>query len=378
MNNLTFFKTTLLAFLALLLPYTAWAQSAENDAAPVVFEWFNKNMMLRLSGQINFLVFYAHDGSEDEVFVASNSTYNSRLNINTLFRLKNSLLTSGSNIQFGFPINPSETVNQIDKTFKKDINTRKLEWYVRHKYWGTVFLGQGSTASDFTSEMDYSNTDIVANSSVADIGAGLFLRDATGSIAGTPPLASLYDNLDGFGRAVRVQYTSPRFHGLQLSTSYAGEAKGDISLWYEQVLHRVKIGAAIALTSTHDYFSGANTLRGNSINGSASMLWPMGTSITMAGGYINAKTDNRSNPLFFYVKLGQQGRPFNLGTTAVSIDYGQFEHFYFNHTANVYGAQFLQNIAPLNGEVYVGYRYYHPNHEFKAIHVAFAGFRYYL
>jgi len=349
-----------------------------SDPGPIVLTFKHLGFTLSLFGQANFMLLHANYGGGSKVFVVTNSSSNSQLNINTTFKLfDDSKITSGSNLQFGFPLNPSESVNQLAESTKIDIDTRIMELYISHPRWGTLLLGQGVTASDDISEIDYSKTELAGYSYVPDIGGGLVLKGYDGSLVDNPVVSNFYDNLDGFGRRVRIQYNSPSLYGFQILTSFSGRSKADFVLMYKNKCQGMRIGGALALTTTNDYFTGTDPVRGNAINGSGSILFPLGTSVTVAGGYVNSKTMGRSNPSFFYGKLGQQGRFFSLGWTAVSIDYGQYKNMYFNSLATTYGLQFAQALKLLNGEFYAGYRHYHPGSELRNINLVFSGLRYY-
>ena len=58
-----------------------------------------------------------------------------------------------------------------------DLNERKIEFYVNHKRFGRLWLGQGDTASNGTSEVDLSGTTVVTYSSIEDMAGGFNFRD---------------------------------------------------------------------------------------------------------------------------------------------------------------------------------------------------------
>ena len=346
---------------------------------PIPFIFKHDAFSLAVSGQVNFMVLNIHDSARGKVFAASNSNSNSRLNINTVFapRGRNSVV-SGSNLELGFPLAPSETVTQDNDSTGSALDTRIMELYISHPDYGTLFLGKGWTASDNISEIDYSGTGVAGYSFVPDVGGGIRFRSSAGLLSTNPTVSDLYSNLDGFGRRVRLQYNSPSIHGFQLMTSFSGGARADFVVMYRNNYRGAKIGGAVAMTTATDYFSGSNQLKGDAVNGSVSVLLPAGANLTLAIGYLNSKTEGRANPRFFYGKIGRQGQWFKLGRTALSVDYGEYDYMYFNSSAKTYGLQFVQSINRVNSEFYAGYRHYNPDRDLKDSYLVFTGLRYFL
>jgi hypothetical protein len=99
----------------------------------------------------------------------------------------------GTRIEVEYQTNPSNEVNQIDKTNTPNdkFEKRHLDLWVDAGNIGKFSLGWGSTASDGTSEMDLSGTSVVGYSSVGDMAGGqLFYDSDDNDLSGIPVSAA--------------------------------------------------------------------------------------------------------------------------------------------------------------------------------------------
>ena len=105
-------------------------------------------------------------------------------------------LRIGSNIEIQFESNSTATVNQADNTAvgADNFTQRKLEVFFASTRLGTLWLGQGPTASDGSSEVDLAGTSLAGRSVVADLAGGLSFRaSGTGALSARhcwPPATS--------------------------------------------------------------------------------------------------------------------------------------------------------------------------------------------
>ncbi len=260
-------------------------------------------------------------------------------------------------VELGWAPYSTRVVNQNDNPVDWDTNLRKAEFYVVSETWGTVWLGQGSMASDGSAEVDLSNTALVGQSRVGRIAGGQLFRLADGSLSGIE-VKDTFENMDGFGRRLRVRYDTPSWNGFILSGSI-GETVvpeptdnlgWDLALRYAQKLGQVSISGAIAYSQT---FAGDDTI----IDGSVSALHnPSGVSLTLAAAE-RQKSDRTSR--YAYGKLGYQVDWFEFGKTAFSVD------AYLGNSINSdddvsrsWGFQFVQDVKDWETKFYVGVRSY--------------------
>jgi hypothetical protein len=310
-------------------------------------------------GDISAMGFHVNDGKKDYMFFGTNTVTDSRLSVNSELKPSKNWII-GSHVQLGFDVNPSNALSQTSQTQSPSIDMRRAEIYVTSKYLGTVFLGKGETASDDTAYSDLSGTKLLGRATLDDIGGGLFFRNKnTGLLSGTT-VSNTINGLDGFSRQYRIRYDTPSYKGFNLATSAIADDRQDIALKFGHKLGNTKVAAQIAFTSPQYFNAGtANAAHGNELNGSASVLFPIGFSLTGALGEVMANEAGRKDPNYFYFKPGFQHKFFHAGLTATSVDMGRYFNFAQNHdAATSYGVQLLQNIDSWDLATYIGYRYF--------------------
>ena len=77
-------------------------------------------------------------------------------------------------------------IGSNDDTTDVTFTERKMEFYVEHKKFGKLTLGQGDTASNGTAEVDLSGTDVVNYSAVADMAGAVVWIGFVGHHSGFP------------------------------------------------------------------------------------------------------------------------------------------------------------------------------------------------
>lgn len=231
----------------------------------------NDDVTLTLSGQVNRGVLYVDDGNESEILHVDND------NSSTRFRLigtgaVNEDITVGTQIEVQFESNSTADI-LIDGSAPGSSNSfteRKLELYFDSKRYGRIWLGQGDTASNGTSEVDLSGTAVIAYSGIADMAGGIqfggIAVDAKGDpiTATNPRINTVFSNLDGLSRDDRIRYDTPNFGGFQLSASHADSRKSDVAARFAG-----DIGAGLRLAAAVGYAINGNV--DSQVNGSASI-----------------------------------------------------------------------------------------------------------
>lgn len=283
----------------------------------------NDSVSLTLSGQVNRGLLYADDGTN------SNITHVDNDNSSTRFRMigkgtLNEDITVGTQIEVQMESNSTANINIDGSTTGGNdggsFTERKLEVFFDSKTFGRLWIGQGDTASNGTSEVDLSGTTVVAYSGIADLAGGIdfggfdFVGNAP--LVANANIGTVYSNFDGLSRDDRVRYDTPKFAGFQLSASNADRKKSDVALRFSG-----DIGAGFKLAAAAAYaIDGATDPQ---INGSASILHSSGFNLT--GAYGQRDIDGSTqDPVFFYGKVGYILKG-NNGSTAFSIDYASAE-----------------------------------------------------
>jgi len=314
----------------------------------------NKTASVQLYGQVNRGVLVADDGNKTNVYHVDNDNSSTRFGLRGNAEVSDDLAI-GTKIEVQFESNSTADVNQNNKrnATTDNFTQRHLDFWIDSKIMGRLSIGQGSTASDGTSEVDLSGTDLIGYSSVSDMAGGiLFYDNTTQGLSGTN-IGNAFSNMDGMSRDDRVRYDTPDFSGFYASTSFIADDAIDVALRYSSKFPGFKLAGALAYAWPED----ARDFDGQ-VNGSISMLLNSGFSATFAaGGRDYDTTRNDSN--FYYGKLGYQWKPFSVGTTAISIDYGSFNDIALNDDgSNTFGIQFVQTVSDWSTEFYMGYRFH--------------------
>lgn len=308
----------------------------------------NDSIRLSLSGHVNRALLYADDGQDGDLYHVDNDASSTRVRFIGEGDVGDEL-TVGTAIELQLESNSTANVNQENESVSGDtISERRLEVYFDHQRYGKLWLGQGWTASEDSSEMDLSGTALAGYSSTADIAGGIRFRDSNGILLEST-VGDTFINLDGLGRRDRLRYDTPSFAGLTWSVGTVENDAWDTALKYSAEYDAATIAAAIAYSNQKD--------NDGQVNGSVSALLDNGFNLTLAAG--RRELDTVDDPRFYYGKLGYRQHWLRFGETAFSFDYHRTEHAeQSGDKGRSYGLQAVQNIDRWATEAYLGYRNY--------------------
>jgi len=322
----------------------------------------NDSVSLTLSGQVNRGLLYADDGTNSNIAHVDND------NSSTRFRMIgkgtfNEDITVGTQIEVQIESNSTANINIDGSTTGGNdglaFTERKLEVFVDSKRFGRLWIGQGDTASNGTSEVDLSGTSVIAYSGIADMAGGIDFGGfdfATGmpNFAGSN-IGTVFSNFDGLSRDDRIRYDTPKFAGFQLSASNADRKKSDVAVRFSG-----DIGGGLKLAAAAAYAISGST--DPQINGSASILHESGFNLTGAYGQRDIDGSTR-DPVFWYTKIGYIMKHEN-SSTAFSIDYASAEDVdTLGDEFTSYGFAVVHKFNKIGTEVYLGVR----NHELDRV-----------
>jgi len=344
----------------------AKAEVAKTAPAPHGVTSSSDKVKVQVYGQINQAFMTADDGDSSDYYVVDNDNSSSRMGIIATAKATEDV-TVGGKIEYEIQSNASNVVNQNNKSGQgydgsgDAFNDRHVDAWVEHKTFGKLSIGKGSTASDSTSEVDLSGTDVVGYASVADMAGGiLFYDDGTNSLSGTN-IGSVFSDFDGLGRDDRIRYDTPQLFGFTLSGSVLSGDGGDVALRYAAQWGDFKFAAAAAYAN-----NGNNSSWDDQVNGSASMLHSSGLNFTISGGQRNLDTAGRDDPTFYYAKMGYRHAFFDIGESRFSVDYGRNDDLAQNNDeARSWGIQIVQEFKDWGSEYYIGYRNYDLDRDFS-------------
>lgn len=314
-----------------------------------------KTMNLVVSGHINRAIVFTDNGTESGItHVTSNF---SRTRVRWIGTGKiNDDLSVKTHIELGHQssIGTAQDIqDNADAAGAEGVlDERHIEFQVTSKSLGKIYMGQGISGSESTSEVDLSGTAIASlNGNHELIGGGnTFQRNNTGAGFGT--VGANFNNLDGLGRRDRLRYDTPTFAGFQITASHGNEDAWDVALRYGGSFGGVKVKAAIAHWDTES----ANGRSG--INGSASVLLPFGLSLTAGFG---DQDDDRFNSFaddtkWRYGKIGYRFKGIELGETRLYLEYSENDDVAAaNREATEWGVGVVQILEPLGAELYLMY-----------------------
>lgn len=301
---------------------------------------------LELSGQVNRALMFHDDGRQGQVNFVDNDHSSTRFRLKARYPF-NDDITAGSTLEVQIESNSSgNTAAAGFSQFTRDddpngFTLRIAEVWAQSKVFGKLSLGQGKTASDDTSKMDLSGTDLIMTSQVKDRSGALCFRRQNGEQFGVTDtlantcgarfsIARMFDNFDGLGREDRIRYDTPKVYGFQISTSAISQGGWDVAGRFTgELFETVKIAAAIAFARAGQ----TSSIDGSQVNGSISALHTStGLNVTFAGGNRNQHREvprvpgagvTTDDAQFWYVKAGWTGKVLDIGKTSVSVDYFQ-------------------------------------------------------
>ena len=335
--------------------------AAEAEGDPGGFTTGNDRLKLTISGQVNRAVLLYDDGEDTGIAHVDNDNSSTRIRFVTESEAF-SALTFGAVMEVEFQSNPSNLVSQVDEEDVGDdtFDERKFEVYAKSDAFGQLLIGQGSTASDGTAEVDLSGTGVAGYSSVEDTGGGL--RFTSGGTLTPVNVRSVFTTLDGLGRDDRLRYDAPTFAGFTPSVTFAADEAFDVALRWSRNPDggdwrgAAAIGYADTGKGDGDAEDESTSDADSIVSGSASVRLAGGASLTVALGRGDAP---ERTPRFGYAKLGYRFDRFALGETRVSIDYhASDEVVRADERATSAGVQLVQHVSRFNASIFAVYRFY--------------------
>lgn len=359
----------------------ATAEAAASQAAELADEDLvssgTSRIELAISGQINRAINVGADGNRTKVYNVDNDNSSSRLRFVGTGR-PNETVTVGTVLEVELESNSSNDVSQVDDFGRDGEDTgtvsfkdRKVEAFIEEKSLGRITIGQGSTASDGSSEVDLSGTTVIGYSKISDLAGGLlFYDDDAGAYADTS-INDAFDNFDGLSRRDRIRYDTPKIAGFTLAADLISDQRWSTALRWGGDFGGVKAAAAIAYSDPggdSDFI----------VNGSASAVHtPSGLSLTVAAG--TEDNEGRDDGTTLYGKLGWEADLLTIGSTAFSIDYNRIEDIDDEgDEGDSVGILAVQNLSDWGVELFAGYRWHSLDRDgadFDDIHVVTGGSR---
>lgn len=315
-----------------------------------------RDMKLALSGQVNRAFLYADNSVVDDFFFVDNDNSSTRLRVHATGDVSCDFQI-GAQIEVQFESNSSADIRfkQSGQASANNFTERKLEIWFHSETWGRLWLGQGDTASNGTSEVDLSKTGVIGYSGIEDMASGLEFENGV-------RIGSVFDNYDGLSRTDRVRYDTPAFAGFQLSASWTDDNEWDVALRFAREFYGHKFAAAASFV---DGERGQGFTSDYQISGSASVLFSNGFNLTFAAGMQDDEGAGATqrDTYFIYGKAGWVLDLFDWGYTAIAGDiaYNRNEAAPGDEAWS-YGAYLVQKVDVVGTEFYAGVRLHRLDH----------------
>ncbi len=305
-------------------------------------------------GQANLTFQSFDDGVETTQGVVDNGNWNTRLGVTVTQPFD--AMTVRFRFETGLGLRNSASISQDGEPPWVDWDRQSLRWFevAFDTDYGTLSLGQGSTASDGTAGLDDSFT-FHAGATDSSDGFGSFrFRDGTGALTDTS-VGRVNNSFDG-ARRFRARYDTPAFHGVVLSTSYGENVLNDdddteyydVAIRWTGDIGDIAVRAALGYQWLDDP-NGPDTER---LAGSATLVHtPTGLNLAVSAG---EQIDGAS---YVWTRAGWRSDFFDLGTTSLSVDYYRGDDFVSDgaRTEN-WGLYAVQSFDALSLDLYAGWR----------------------
>ncbi|AUN30902.1 porin [Niveispirillum cyanobacteriorum] len=345
--------------------------SADAFKAPQVTQSGNAKVKLMLSGQIGRAVEFADDGFDSDLMHVDNAQSSSRIRASGTAKLDDSW-TAGTDIEFETQSGSSRATGFGTDSGAFTINERKVEFWVQHKDFGRIWVGQGDTATNVTSEVDLSGTStLISHTDVGSLFGGVLFRNKATRAAG-PNINAAFNNFDGMHREDRIRYDTPTFGGgFMLSTSFIEGGATDFAARYTGKIGDTEVSGAIGYAD-NDSRTGFDT----QTNGSISVKLASGFNVTLAAGTRDLGPRDSD---FWYGKLGYISKLTSLGNSAFVIDYyTQEDYSSLGADAKAWSVGYVQTVDAFATDFYISYRnhqYDTPTANFKDVNGVISGAR---
>lgn len=363
----------------------------------------HKDVTVKLSGQINRMAAYRNNGKTSRIEHLDSAASSSRFNITGEAKLNPELKAQAvlemellENASGTTPIAKGNSEYNSPNSGQDNLRPRRIEAVFNHAKLGTIFIGKGSTAP-YENLIDFSGVSAVsfASEGALDLG-GFQFHNKTHAITESISAASLIDNYAGYRRTNRIRYDTPTFYGFKLSFDHSNQDITDVALRFDGSIQATKITAAFGFVNAPFYgkvssdnqasltANELSSLKFHQYTSSFSVLFPVGISFSAAGAVRNFRMPtntqglHRNRGTFWSTKLGYQRGFFEIGDSAVAIEYAQGKaqradaglasnsvaRIYTNFAAinsevvKSYALTFVQNIDRLATELYLTFRFY--------------------
>jgi len=334
MSQSKFKATNLLAGTALVALGVAFAGQASAKDARVIKSGKDQ-VSLSISGHVSRQITIVDDGRtsvrhSDSDFSSSRIVLKGSGKINADLKVATKIETAVDDARNG----PAQADTEHGSRSGNDLQTRKAEISLKHKSFGTVWIGAGDTATNGITEHSFVSFAFLPNF-YGGVNGGAFRAVNNDGSNGTQLRAvnDVMGSQDGLGRSTRIRYDTPVIAGFMASASHLDDQSWDVALRYNGKVMGTKIKAGVGFSndSTDEQLGGSIAFLHSSGLGARYGIEYVndetrtGTAASGAGGANNAATV-LEDPLIQGVQLFYTSKFNEMGKTQLMYDYTQTEH----------------------------------------------------
>ena len=320
---------------------------------PLTFNLYSGGVMT-FYGQFNPVFQSFDDGEETTSGIVDNGNWNSRLGF-TLVQPSGDV-TLRLRFETALGLRSSAAVAQDFTPEWIDWQRTALRWFevAGDSRYGTLSLGQGSSASDGTAGLDDSFT-FHAGATDSSDGFGAFrFRNSDGDLTKVS-IGAVNSSFDG-ARRFRARYDTPVVGGVMLSTSYGinildetdNRDYYDVAARWTGELGDFAVRAAIG----YQWLDNPDGDDAERLAGSGTIVHtPTGLNLALSAGQ---QIDGAS---YVWGRAGWRNQVFDVGATSLSVDYYLGSDFLSDGAETVnYGVYGVQTFDAFSIDVYGGLR----------------------
>ena len=201
----------------------------------------NRKVSLVVSGYVNEAVFFWDDGSEQNIYVGTNSLEQTRFRFTGEAKIVDGW-SAGYALEIGVAATASNTFNQnLDNgSATSGLTVRQSHWFLKSKDYGKLSVGLTGTATyHLLDDADGTNTRNYADAEAAAVALGAFQLRVAGAAVGAnvrwnQVLRGANNATPGqSGRRNVVRYDSPAIAGFTVTAAWGEDDLGDVALTYK-------------------------------------------------------------------------------------------------------------------------------------------------
>lgn len=341
----------------------------------------NRKVSLTISGWVNEAAFFWDDGTEQNVYIGTNSLEQSRFKFAGDAKIDKDW-SAGYTLEVGVAGAASSSFSQTSTGSSTSLTLRKSSWFLKSKTYGKLTVGlDGTSTYHLLDDADGANTRNYSDAEAARVALGAFgLRSngaAVGGLTWGNIMAGYNNGTPGQdGRRNIIKYDSPEFKGFVASASWGEDDLWDTSLSYKGEIQDFKLVARIGYGESTDPVATNCTGPTSGFKctwwGAAGTVMHAPTGLYLYGGYGEQTIDSLApgfdkSSTTFFLQPGIERKWHPIGKTTIFGEYRKDDSgalFASNGSTNSLGSDLtfwaggvVQNIEAAAMDLYVIYRH---------------------